>query len=89
MILVTVHDVKAGSWLPPICVQTVGAACRDFERACKQPNTAMAFAPGDFELYQVGEWNESVVANTHVGHPELRSFEHWHKLASGADYAAE
>ena len=89
MILITVHDVKAGTWSPPVCVQSVGAASRDFERACKQPNTAMSFAPGDFELYHIGNWNETVDAPAIGGKPELRPFEHWYKIASGADYAAE
>lgn len=86
MILITVHDVKAGTWSPPVCVQSIGAACRDFERACKQPNTAMAFAPQDFELYQCASWQDNLDP---VKHPILVPHETWQKLASGADYAAE
>lgn len=90
MILITVHDVKAGTWSPPVCVQSIGAACRDFERACKQPNTAMAFAPQDFELFQVGVWNDSPTRLADLnGQPVLQPLEHWSKLASGADYAKE
>lgn len=89
MILITVRDVKAGTWSPPVCVQSVGAASRDFERACLQPSTAMSFAPGDFELYHIGDWNETVDGNSNGGHPQLQPFEHWYKIASGADYAKE
>lgn len=86
MILITVHDVKAGTWSPPVCVQSVGAACRDFERACHAPNTAMAFAPQDFDLYQCANWCDAVEPDKH---PIIEPFEHWHKLASGADYVSE
>lgn len=85
MILISVHDIKAETWSPPVCMPTKASAVRDFANACAKSGTVMAQCPQDFELWQVGEWHDNGVDAA----PHLHAFEQFVCLDHGADYVSK
>lgn len=59
MILVSVFDKKAGSYGACYCVDNIAVACRSFQNTVKNGDNDLNRFPEDFELCQVGEFNES------------------------------
>lgn len=87
MILISVHDVKANTWSPPVCVQNKAAAIRDFGMACSRSDTVMGQCPADFDLWQYGEWFVPPSDDTD-SIPRLDAVVRVH-LANGADYVKQ
>lgn len=58
--LVTLKDIKTGAYQAPTAVAHLGAAIRAFEDGIKSPNkdTDIARHPEDFELYELGTYND-------------------------------
>lgn len=54
MIMVSVQDVKAETFSPPVCSQNKATALRDFATAVNQPGSLLNSHPDDFVLHQVG-----------------------------------
>lgn len=60
LLIVALKDVKVGAFQMPQCVAALGAAVRGFEDATKDPakNTDLSRHPADFELYELGTYND-------------------------------
>lgn len=56
----TVRDQKAGTYNPPFFKKTHGEAIRDFHTVCNDPQSLINKFPEDFDLYQVGEYDQSL-----------------------------
>lgn len=56
MLAFSVRDIKAGTFGSPIFQQSVGIAVRGFIDFARTPDTLISNHPGDFELWQVGEF---------------------------------
>lgn len=57
--LFAVYDVKSAAYLRIVEGITAGEAARGFSDACKNPSSPMAKHPGDYSLYELGEFNPS------------------------------
>ena len=57
--LIAVYDRKTGLFDPPFMVKHVGHAIREFDIVKRDPNTKFGKNPEDFDLFQVGEFDES------------------------------
>lgn len=59
MILISVFDKKSSHYLPPMAYEHVSQAIRSYMMAArKQPDSTQFQFPEDFDLYQVGEFDE-------------------------------
>jgi len=58
MKLYSVHDSKAGFYLPPQMYRNAGEATRAFENACKQTDTNFNKYPKDFTLLEIGTFDQ-------------------------------
>ena len=60
MKVVVIRDIKADLWFNPLVVTSVGGAVRSFGDECvnKRENNPLADHPEDYELYELGDWNE-------------------------------
>lgn len=84
MILVTLHDSKAGTWTPPHAVNNPAVAIREFEALVKdQQKTLVSQHPSDFSIWQIGDWSER---DGFVTGLEASKFI---KLCSGSDFAKD
>lgn len=54
----SVFDLKAGAFLPPFFFQSIGLAIRAFTDVVNDAKSSVARYPGDFTLYQIGEFDE-------------------------------
>lgn len=52
------HDKKIGIFYAPFFCAHTGQALRNWDDLCNNPDTVMGKHPGDFNLYQVGEFDE-------------------------------
>jgi len=57
--VMSVHDSKVGSYHRPFFQRSIGEAMRSWESIVNDPQTEFAKFPGDFTLFQVGEYDES------------------------------
>lgn len=57
--LCAVRDIKAEAFAPPFVVSARGMALRMFSDWCSDPKTMIGRHPEDFQLYQLGYFNES------------------------------
>lgn len=64
----SVYDVKAGSYGSPMFVPTVGLATRTFVEVCADPQSPMSKYPGDYNLFELGEFDPN--SGKVVGHNE-------------------
>lgn len=62
-ILVSVYDKKVGLFDPPFAVRHIGEATREWSVVKKDPTTKFGKHPEDFDLFQIGEYDE---ATAHV-----------------------
>ncbi len=51
-----VFDSKAASFGNPIFISNRGLALRSFSDACADPKSAMFMHPGDYAMYDIGEY---------------------------------
>lgn len=54
----TVYDSKAEAYMQPFFCQSTGVAVRMFEQAANDPNHSFCKWPGDYTLFELGEWDE-------------------------------
>ena len=59
MLLFSVKDNKAGIFKPPFAASTTVEACRSFKQACKDKTVQLSLFPEDFDLYQLGVFDDS------------------------------
>lgn len=57
-ILVALYDRATEAYAPPMMVHTRGEAIRSFKQAVNDNNTSISQHPTDFELCQIGTYNE-------------------------------
>lgn len=55
----TICDTKAEIYYPPFYKNTHGEAERDFQKACNDPKSTIHDNPEDFDLFYVGEYDDS------------------------------
>jgi len=60
----TVFDSKAEYYMQPFNFQTVGEALRAFMDTANDPTTTIGRHPGDFTLFQIGEWDNATATYT-------------------------
>lgn len=58
LIIVAVKDNKASVYSQPMYFPTTGMAIRSFQDALADNTNAMAKHPDDYDLYQLGEWDD-------------------------------
>jgi hypothetical protein len=60
LMVFSLRDVKAGTFLTPMFVPTVGLALRtlsdELNRASPDPSNVLAHHPEDFELFHIGDF---------------------------------
>lgn len=56
----TVHDVKAGAYLPPYYAHTRGMAARSFEDACNDETHQFHKHPADYTLFEIGTFDDAI-----------------------------
>lgn len=54
-----VYDSKALCYGVPFFSPQVGSAVRSFSDACKDVNTSLNKHPGDYQLYEIGEFDDN------------------------------
>lgn len=57
-----IRDVKTALYERPFTCRHIGEALRDFGTLCKNKETKYGLYPSDFELYQVGEFDDETGA---------------------------
>lgn len=55
----SVYDMKVGTFSPPMFMHADGQAVRSLIDAAADPNSLIGRHPGDFQLYRLGEWEDS------------------------------
>lgn len=55
----SIRDGKAEAFNPPFFMASKGLAMRGFMDLVNDPNTTIAKYPGDFSLYEIGEFDDS------------------------------
>lgn len=58
LIACAVRDAAVDAYMRPFFVPTVGMAVRSFQDEVKNPDSPMAKHPGDYELFQLGVFDE-------------------------------
>lgn len=53
-----IYDKIAAAFQPVFCVPSVGQAERAFHDACSVPDSDLGKHPSDYDLYQVGVFNQ-------------------------------
>lgn len=72
--IVSLYDAKAQVFSQPHFVQSTGAAIRSLQQLINSPEkkSDVAQFPGDFTLFELGEWNDATAEWTiHKGPMEL------------------
>ncbi|AXH77586.1 MAG: nonstructural protein [Microviridae sp.] len=54
----SVFDKKAGVYCTPFVSHSVGTATRDFKQAVNDPNSQVCKFASDYELFELGAWDE-------------------------------
>lgn len=68
--IVAIRDIKTNSYFTPQYVKSIGGYVRqvsDEINSPQQPNTlahTMSIHPEDFEVYQLGTWDDETAAHT-------------------------
>lgn len=57
-VIVAIYDRTTEAFTPPMAVRTRAEAVRSLRQEMSQKESQIAQHPTDFELWQVGEWNE-------------------------------
>lgn len=53
-----VYDSKAEAYMQPFLMPTKGQAIRAFQTTVNDPSTDFNKYPGDFTLFEIGEWDD-------------------------------
>lgn len=53
-----VYDSKVEAYDKPFTARTVGEALRSWEEACNDGRSPMSVHPGDFTLFEIGEYDD-------------------------------
>lgn len=53
-----IQDAKAEAFMNPFFKPTRAMAQRDFELACQDPNSLMSKTPQDFQLFELGQFDD-------------------------------
>jgi len=53
-----IYDTATESFMSPFFVKTEMEALRGFRDACQNPETPIGKHPGDYHLYQLGEYTD-------------------------------
>lgn len=80
LVIVAVRDSAADAYTVPQFVAHRGVAVRSFRDACNVKDSPLGQHPADYELYQVGVFDDSIGEVTAFG-PEM--------LARGKDMVTE
>lgn len=64
MYVYSLHDSKAGAFLRPFYAPSKGLALRAVLAALEDPNHDLAKYPGDFTLFELGEWEDTTAVYT-------------------------
>ncbi len=59
LIAFTIYDTKTESFSNPFFAPTQGAAIRIFSDSASDPATLLNKHPQDFQLYEIGSWNDN------------------------------
>lgn len=58
--IICIRDIIANCYpFPPMFVAHLGGAVRDFGDQCRDKTTQLGKHPDDYELYHVGEWDDT------------------------------
>lgn len=69
LIIMSVHDSKAGAFISPFFTPTVAVGLRSFGQAVNDPETNFYKFPGDYTLFELGSFDiESGVITLHPAH---------------------
>ena len=68
--LYSVLDLKAKTYLDPVCYIHAGVAVREFEDTVNNPQTIMHKHPEDFSLFKIGTYDDHTAQVRHCD-PEL------------------
>lgn len=58
-VIVSIKDLAVGAFMRPFFAPSTGAAVRSFGDEVKRADSEMAKHPEDYELYKLGEWDDS------------------------------
>ena len=58
LIVCAVYDQKVGAFAPLMCVRSKAEAVRAFLDACGDPAVSISKHPADYQLYQVGSYED-------------------------------
>lgn len=67
--IVAIHDRATDAYSTPIFVHTTGQAIRGFQDEINEPNNPMSKHPDDYDLYQLGEYDNATGAFTNLKEP--------------------
>ena len=68
--LYSIRDAKAEAYGNPFTQKTKGEALRSFMTAVNDPKTTLHQYPEDFDLYQIGTWNDQNGKIDHLETPK-------------------
>jgi hypothetical protein len=54
----SIYDEKAGAFLPPFFLPTVGMATRTFKDCCNSLDHAFGLNPADYTLFELGDFSD-------------------------------
>lgn len=60
LVVCAIYDSKVGAYGPCFCAKAKGEAVRNFMDACKDENLPFHKHPGDFVLFVVGAYDDSL-----------------------------
>lgn len=82
----SILDLKAGFFQVPFFMPSVGQAMRAVSDLCGDPSSIISRHPGDFALYELGEWEDATaVFEPHVPMRHLGGGEQFMPRPSGFD----
>jgi len=58
-LLFSIHDIKAGAYLPPFTLPNKNMAIRTFTDCVNDPNHAFCRNPADYTLFCLGEFDDN------------------------------
>lgn len=59
VLVFSVYDSKTESYSNPVFDPTIASSLRNFAQACNDPETNLFKYPGDYTLFQIGEFDPS------------------------------
>lgn len=81
LIVVSVRDKLSDIYSQPMYFPTQGMAVRAFQDALKDPQNNIQKHPDDYDLYQLGEWDDTTGAFKNETPPKLIAQGSQHKPA--------